>query len=80
MSSRVERAAPSKAVVSVANSDKGGVDFLVFERPGKCTITGVVEGDEEWRPHVMVRTSLHSFFVLDCAIWWCFVLSSNFAF
>jgi hypothetical protein len=58
--------------VSVANSDKGGVDFLVFERPGKCTITGVVEGNEEWRPHVMVCNFLHRFFLLDCAIWWYF--------
>ncbi|GAQ84160.1 Nodal modulator like protein [Klebsormidium nitens] len=55
VSSRVERAAPGETAVSVTSADKDGVDFLVFERPGKCTITGVAEGDEEYRPQVTVE-------------------------
>jgi len=56
---RIERASPLAVSVNVTNHDITGVDFIVFRRPAKFHITGVVNCSKQWLETLTVELWAH---------------------
>ncbi|GBG60819.1 hypothetical protein CBR_g12556 [Chara braunii] len=54
--SRIERSSPSKFEITIGVNDTENVDFVVFEQPATCTLTGTARpSTSQWQPHIKVQ-------------------------